>query len=816
MRRRINILLLLAVAFVTPALAVWLDPAFVPQTDRLSYPTSVRELPGRRLLVLGRVRPELGSRSELLRLLPSGELDATFRPEVATNESVISFDMLPDGRVAVVTHSEGVFPLISSVRLLAEDGSRTLNVGAYDAVQDRIIYQVASLGNDRLWISGSQSGPVRVFADIVTWEGVRVWDFNPPWLGESDRGLELLDSTRDWLLVARYLSGTSAILTLNYEGKLLFQGANLANGTSRVGQDGLGTYFIHRWTTAERDTGELLLGSATQLPLRLLSARPELQSVSSAARDLEGRVYTGSSDSSRPLRRWSADGELDSTFDLGLYDPARMAPPQRMTVGGMLRLANGQILVWGSFQAVEGRPRTGMARLLAEPSAASVRFDATSAMTAAETGESIHLPLFRSGDVTRSAQVLVRPVPERATAGRDFEATPILVTFQPGETSKRVELVIRPDEVGSEVGEDFLVELEPAAQGTEIGVPASLQVVIQDSLAFDPRFALQGSWSNPRISSLIPLEDGSFVLKGSFTELWGAPVTNTAHVLPDGTVDTDFDPATLPLDPPPVASPWPDWTAGRSIRLADGRAVVVVVSTNVPRMVRLIRLNPDGTHDPAFAVAEGVLPDIRFLLASRDGQVLVAGRPGEASSPRLMKLRDDGSADPGFSVHQGRDATILGLSELADSSLLVAEQTRINSQSQYLLRKYQPDGTPDPGFYPPTFACYELSHQAGCQFRLNTLLEAPDGRLLVAGLFDGVNGERRAGLARLWPDGLLDAGFRPPPEVSPTAACPTGGFGWMPRARCLPGARLATATAPAMSRSCGRYPATQSPTRLPF
>ncbi len=115
----------------------------------------------------------------------------------------------------------------------------------------------------------------------------------------------------------------------------------------------------------------------------------------------------------------------------------------------------------------------------------------------------------------------------------------------------------------------------------------------------------------------------------------------------------------------------------------------------------LVRLLPNGRRDSTFASPPTPLADTRALLVQPDGSLLVGVRTG------LLHLFSDGSSDTAF------------------------------------------------------FQQYGSQFQGGPAGFVYTLARQADGKLLVGGSFTSVQGQPRAGLARLLPGGALDTSYQP-------------------------------------------------------
>ncbi len=91
----------------------------------------------------------------------------------------------------------------------------------------------------------------------------------------------------------------------------------------------------------------------------------------------------------------------------------------------------------------------------------------------------------------------------------------------------------------------------------------------------------------------------------------------------------------------------------------------------------------------------------------------------------------------------------------ADGKILVGGLFAfINNEPRNLLARLNPDGTLDAGFNP-----LFTGTAAGAQARIDAVALQPDGKIVVGGNFGQVNGVSRAGLVRLNADGALDPTF---------------------------------------------------------
>lgn len=112
-----------------------------------------------------------------------------------------------------------------------------------------------------------------------------------------------------------------------------------------------------------------------------------------------------------------------------------------------------------------------------------------------------------------------------------------------------------------------------------------------------------------------------------------------------------------------------------------------------------------------------------------------------------------GAFDPSFAAWVTEWCSVHGLVRQADGRFLIAGSfTDVSGVPRDGLARLHAEGSLD-----LSFTASFLPHGAPSALALRT-----DGKLLVGGWFTNVNGEARPGLARLNPNGSLDASFQPP------------------------------------------------------
>ncbi|CAN5729864.1 hypothetical protein BH20ACI4_BH20ACI4_07040 [soil metagenome] len=212
----------------------------------------------------------------------------------------------------------------------------------------------------------------------------------------------------------------------------------------------------------------------------------------------------------------------------------------------------------------------------------------------------------------------------------------------------------------------------------------------------------------------------------------------------DGTLDTFFTPAIE--------------VAGVVMALglqSDGKILVggVYDKANGFNRLTVSRLNADGTTDTDFDTAQKFSNNssIFDFAVQTDGKILVGGGfTYDGTEKRLVRLNSNGSLDSAFIVTTGTNSVVNDIELLSDGKILIGGRFEsVNGMSRTALARLNSDGTLDTAF----------NVQLGIGATVNAAIVQPDGKIMIAGNFSGVNGFNRANLARLNSDGTLDTSF---------------------------------------------------------
>ena len=299
---------------------------------------------------------------------------------------------------------------------------------------------------------------------------------------------------------------------------------------------------------------------------------------------------------------------------------------------------------------------------------------------------------------------------------------------------------------------------------------------------------------NPGFANALALQpDGKLLLGGDFTEMNGQPVHRLVRLLPGGTLDAAFTAATGVL-PVPVTC----------LKLQPDGKVLAGTSQSV------LRFQPGGAPDAGFTTFTTgpgyYVAGITDLALQADGRMLVAGffsgiTNGVAFNG-LLRLTSAGAVDASF-ARPLTDATLGTASNAnavlvqADGRILLASRFRVTNQtSEYRVARYESTGAIDASFLNTTsYTFFNGTNAAAGQ--LFALAQQPDGKLLVGGYFNQVNGAARYSVARLLLNGTLDPGFTPSVAINSTVRT----LAIQPNGRVLLGGSFNTAATPTGTRT---------------
>ncbi len=244
-----------------------------------------------------------------------------------------------------------------------------------------------------------------------------------------------------------------------------------------------------------------------------------------------------------------------------------------------------------------------------------------------------------------------------------------------------------------------------------------------------------------------PFSDGSILLLGNFTEIDGRPAPGNARITADCEVDTSFNPA--------IGGSF------GSVFAIEGRSPNGTLRYVMLGNPGFGALRQDGSLDPTFnppaATSNGQPSGFFPELVQPDGKTIVTGgfdMAGGVPRPGLARLNIDGSLDlgftpPAFGSNGGGPAFIAIEFIQPDGKIVVSGQfDTVDGQPQENIARLRPDGSFDEDFRPKI---------ATTQFGFVTYNLQPDGSILLVGGIEFVNEQPVPGIAR-----LLNKSAKPP------------------------------------------------------
>ncbi|MCL4787906.1 MAG: hypothetical protein KJ070_14120 [Verrucomicrobia bacterium] len=360
----------------------------------------------------------------------------------------------------------------------------------------------------------------------------------------------------------------------------------------------------------------------------------------------------------------------------------------------------------------------------------------------------------RTGDSGGSLTVTLTATNGTAMPGEDFVPVSTPITFAPGETNKVVEIQIQ-DDYFAERDKTVLIQLTNLPAGVTSTRPEATLLIRDD----ERPGSIDSSWhstlglpplgpdqlADPRIVTRQP--DGKLIVNVTVGDslFFESLFWRIVRINPDGSVDPSF---------PIIDDQTQSNGEHKVVAMPDGK--ILVVGYNLPaggRYTLKYRLNPDGTQDITFTntltqfggLELVPLPDGKVLINGYNWSPLLNGSP----IPKLSRLNTDWNLDPTFT---GPASLLLsGLWPVSGGKVMAFAYGQSGANPSKLYR-LNPDGSLDSGF--------AVGSAAGTPNMIGSVIEQPDGKLVVGGVFQTFNGQVRNSIVRLNPDGSIDSSFQ--------------------------------------------------------
>lgn len=244
--------------------------------------------------------------------------------------------------------------------------------------------------------------------------------------------------------------------------------------------------------------------------------------------------------------------------------------------------------------------------------------------------------------------------------------------------------------------------------------------------------------------------DGKIIVFGNFENYRTS--NNIARLSPLGELDLTFN-ARFGTDDDVLTS----------CTQPDGKILIggAFTSYNQVKTDKMARLNSDGTIDNNFIPPTIANGNVLTIAIQSDGKILAGGEFtgfSGSSIDHIVRRNADGSADPTFTMTAGFNDIVNKIVVQPDQKILVGGSfTELDGISCVLLTRLNTDGSRDNTFNP-------IFNNGASVY---DILIQEDGKILVAGSFNNVNGQGAFNLVRLNANGTNDPTF-----ISPTPPLP--------------------------------------------
>jgi uncharacterized delta-60 repeat protein len=420
----------------------------------------------------------------------------------------------------------------------------------------------------------------------------------------------------------------------------------------------------------------------------------------------------------------SADGDIDASFNpsvtegFGFVEEAIVQP-------------DGKVIIGGSFNGVNGAARSYLARINADGS-----LDATFNPGGAGPNAMVRaLALQPDGRILIGGNGATYNGVFRGTVTRlNADGTPDASFNDSGNSAGGVVESIAVQTDGKIlIGGSF---------PTFNGVPRSRIARLNADGSLDATFN-PGSGFNNTVLSIVVQPDGKILIGGAFTQYNDAPVGIIVRLNADGNLDSTFN----------TGAGSANGSVESIVLQPDGRILVggqFSVFNGAPAL-GVVRLTASGAIDTVINVPGTASGTVTAVALQANGKILVGGvfNNGASVSPGLLRYNADGSPDTSFAAGAA-DGSIFSLVVLPDGRILASGGfTRYNGAEQRRLVRLNSAGVVDSTFNVSV-------NTAGIVHRIAT---QADGKILIGGDFQLVNGAPRSNFARLNADGSLDSTY---------------------------------------------------------
>lgn len=438
---------------------------------------------------------------------------------------------------------------------------------------------------------------------------------------------------------------------------------------------------------------------------------------------------------------------LTSTLEA---DNAFAPPVFNGAISAIAPLADGKVLVGGSFLSVDSQPGAGYAvfRLNANGSLDnSFHFDIPAGIQNIQS-----IAVQADGRILIAGDFLVTVGSEtrRRVARLDADGSVDLSYEPPALNGLVSRMQMQPDGRAVIVG-----------AFTGVGLANRIARLNHDGSA-DAGFALLQD-PNDDVFTVAVQRDGGVLFAGEFTQITNVAALRVARIAKTGGLDADFA--------PPAGT-----TAGNVLAVASLSSGDVLAGGSFTTIAGQPRTYLARFSGATGALSGGFTPTLNgtvsALLVQPDGRFVVGGEftlVNGAQRRRLARFNADGTLDSGFVPAAIPDGAVRALELAPDGKIYVGGSFQsIGGEPRAHFARLNGNGTLDTSF----------SNTGVDDDVLAIAMEWDQHRVYIAGDFTDVGGFDRAHVARVWPHGVINNGFNAGAvsgSVSSLTAVPDGG-----------------------------------------
>ncbi|VXA95453.1 conserved exported hypothetical protein [Flavobacterium sp. 9R] len=430
---------------------------------------------------------------------------------------------------------------------------------------------------------------------------------------------------------------------------------------------------------------------------------------------------------------FSQQGKVDPTFNT--YDDGLLGDGFDNTVRTLSVQDDGKLIVGGDFLNFNGVATPYLCRLLPDGSK-DVSFSLGTGFNN-KVYASLLQPdgkILVAGSFTQfNGTAVGRLVRLNPDGSRDSS-----FTASPGATNSIIyDMALQSD------GSIFLVGSFTSFNGTA----ANRIVKILPNGAVDTSF-VTGSGASGLIEKVVLQPDGKIIIGGGFTSFNGVSVGKIARLNADGTLDASFI----------TGVGFDDNVSAIGIQ-TDGKIILGGSFTNYNGNVanRILRINTDGTVDSSFVSGSGFSSGaVEAISINSSGELMIGGSfsgtyNGTAVN-RVQRFNSNGIINTAFDIGNGpASATVYTLDNFMDSSWYIGGSFSVfDDQNQGRLAKIDAQGTLDIGY---------LTSGVGLNNSVSKVLPLLDKSVIVVGNFTQFNGAVAPRIAKLNEAGEIDIAF---------------------------------------------------------